>query len=66
MTKKRIFISGVAGFLGSYLADTMIAEGHEVIGCDNMIGGYLDNVPKEVEFYQEDCCNFEAMKTDRE
>lgn len=55
MTKKpKIFISGVAGFLGSHLADKFIAEGYKVAGCDNLIGGYLDNVPSEVEFYQYD------------
>lgn len=52
---KKIFISGVAGFLGSHLAESFLAEGHEVVGCDNMIGGYLDNVPSSVEFHQVDC-----------
>ena len=52
---KRIFISGVAGFLGSHLADHMLALGHEVVGNDNMIGGYPDNVPDGVEFEQLDC-----------
>ena len=51
----KIFISGVAGFLGSYLADKLINEGHYVVGCDNLIGGYLDNVHEDVEFYQYDC-----------
>lgn len=55
MEKKRIFISGVAGFLGSHLADRFIEQGHQVVGCDNLIGGYLDNVPNQVEFYQYDC-----------
>ena len=41
----RVFISGVAGFLGSHLADAFLDDGHEVVGVDNMIGGYLDNVP---------------------
>lgn len=50
----KIFISGVAGFLGSHIADRMIQDGHEVIGCDNLIGGYLDNVPKGVKFYEQD------------
>ncbi len=59
--KEVIFISGVAGFLGSHLADAYIKEGHKVIGCDNFIGGYLDNVPKEVEFYQYDCNFFNSM-----
>ena len=58
----RIFVSGVAGFLGSHLADAFIAEGHGVIGCDNMIGGDLHNVPGNVEFHQVDCNQFETMK----
>lgn len=57
----KIFITGVAGFLGSHLADAMLAEGHEVIGCDNLIGGYLDNVPDGVEFYQVDCQYLNTM-----
>jgi len=61
MDKKTIFISGVAGFLGSHLADRFVAQGHRVIGCDNLIGGYLDNVPSEVEFYQYDCNYLNSM-----
>jgi UDP-glucose 4-epimerase len=48
----KIFISGVAGFLGSHIADRMLAAGHEVVGVDNLLGGYLDNVPKDVIFLQ--------------
>jgi UDP-glucose 4-epimerase len=51
----RIFISGIAGFLGSHLADAFLSDGHSVIGIDNMIGGELDNVPEKAEFYQIDC-----------
>ena len=57
-----IFISGIAGFLGSHLADKLISIGHIVSGCDNLIGGYLDNVPKKVKFYQADCNDFLLMK----
>jgi len=60
--KQRIFISGVAGFLGSHLADAFLADGHEVIGNDSMIGGYLDNVPDGVEFYQFDCNDFDKLR----
>ncbi|MBT4446748.1 NAD-dependent epimerase/dehydratase family protein [archaeon] len=59
--KKRIFITGVAGFLGSHLADALLKQGHEVVGCDNLIGGYMDNVPDEVEFYQVDCRYLNTM-----
>ena len=51
----KIFITGVAGFLGSHLADRMIDLGHQVVGVDSLIGGYRDNVPTEVDFYIGDC-----------
>ena len=57
----RIFITGVAGFLGSHLADRMISLGHTVVGNDILLGGYIDNVPDGVEFYQVDCCDLEKM-----
>lgn len=58
----RIFITGIAGFLGSHLADAMLAEGHEVAGCDNLIGGYRDNVPEGADFHETDCNELEKMK----
>lgn len=57
----KIFITGIAGFLGSHLADAMLSEGHEVIGCDSLIGGYLDNVPDGAEFFQVDCKYLNTM-----
>jgi UDP-glucose 4-epimerase len=59
---QRIFISGVAGFLGSHLADAFLADGHEVVGIDNMVGGDLDNVPGAVEFHQVDCNDFDRVR----
>lgn len=40
----RALITGVAGFLGSHLADKLLAEGHEVVGLDNLITGAPDNI----------------------
>ena len=57
----KIFISGIAGFLGSHLANSFLRDGHEVVGCDSLIGGELDNVPAEAEFYQYDCCYRNSM-----
>jgi UDP-glucose 4-epimerase len=57
----KIFITGIAGFLGSHLADRMIELGHEVYGNDTLIGGYRDNVPKKAKFYVVDCCDIEKM-----
>jgi len=58
----RIFITGVAGFLGSHLADAMLADGHTVVGIDSLIGGELDNVPAAVSFHQIDCNDFERVR----
>lgn len=59
----RIMISGIAGFLGSHLADKFLAQGHEVLGVDNLIGGYMSNVPFGVKFFEYDCGNLEAMNS---
>ena len=61
--KKKVFVTGVAGFLGSHLAEKLVNLGHEVIGIDNMLGGYEDNVPKNIEFHKGDCCDFEKIQS---
>jgi dTDP-glucose 4,6-dehydratase len=40
----RVLITGSAGFLGSHLTDALIAEGHSVIGVDNLCTGSLENI----------------------
>lgn len=40
----RILITGAAGFLGSHLSDRFLAEGHQVIGMDNLLTGNTDNI----------------------
>lgn len=56
-----IFISGVAGFLGSHLADAFLKEGHSVFGCDNLSGGYPENVSPLVDWKVADCCDLSSM-----
>ena len=58
----KALVTGVAGFMGSHLADALINQGYEVIGIDNLIGGYEDNVPKEVDFKIVDLGDFDAVK----
>ena len=58
----KVFVSGAAGFLGSHLADAVIEDGHEVAGCDNMIGADLNNLPEGIQFEEADCCDVDAMK----
>ena len=61
--KKRVLITGAAGFLGSHLSDRFIHEGFYVIGMDNLITGSLDNIEhlmpnKDFEFYHHDVSSF--------
>lgn len=42
--KRRILITGGAGFLGSHLVDRFIAEGYQVIVMDNLLTGHIENI----------------------
>lgn len=52
-----VLITGVAGLLGSRLADYLISQNIEVIGIDNLSGGYVDNINPKVIFYNMDLQN---------
>ena len=61
--KKKVLITGAAGFLGSHLCDRFIAEGCEVIGMDNLITGDLKNIEHlfklpEFQFHHHDVTKF--------
>jgi len=57
----RVLIAGAAGFLGSHLTDALIAEGHSVLGVDNLCTGSLRNL-RQLEheskfvFLEQDIC----------
>jgi len=61
--KKRVLITGAAGFLGSHLCDRFLAEGYHVIGMDNLITGNIKNIEhlfpsKNFEYYHHDVSRF--------
>ncbi len=63
MSKKRVLITGAAGFLGSHLCDRFIKEGYSVIAMDNLITGDLRNIEhlfpsEDFEFYHHDVTKF--------
>ena len=52
----KIFITGIAGFLGANLAEYYLSKKYKVSGCDNLIGGTLDNVDvSKINFFKADC-----------
>ena len=60
---KKTLITGAAGFLGSHLCDRFIAEGHHVIGMDNLITGDIKNIEhlfhlERFEFFHHDVTKF--------
>jgi dTDP-glucose 4,6-dehydratase len=61
--KKRVLITGAAGFLGSHLCDKFIDAGYSVIGMDNLITGDLKNIQhlfkhSNFDFYHHDVSKF--------
>jgi len=69
MDKKRVLITGAAGFLGSHLCDRFIKEGYHVIGMDNLITGDLRNIEhlfklEDFEFYHHDVSKFVHVSGD--
>jgi dTDP-glucose 4,6-dehydratase len=63
MARRRVLVTGGAGFLGSHLCDRFIAEGYHVIAMDNLITGSLENIEhlfklEQFEFYHHDVSKF--------
>lgn len=57
----QIFVTGIAGFLGSHIAEEMVRDGHAVCGVDNLIGGYSDNVPLGASFTKLDLMDLDGL-----
>ncbi len=50
----RVFVTGGAGFIGSHVAQALLANGHRVTVLDNLTTGHRDRVPKGAEFIRGD------------
>ncbi len=58
---KIYLITGGAGFIGTNLAERLVAEGKQVIVVDDLSGGKSERLPKEVIFHKLDICNHDAL-----
>jgi UDP-glucuronate decarboxylase len=68
-SRKRILVTGGAGFLGSHLIDRLIAQGHEVICADNLFTGAKRNIEHlhanpRFEFLRHDVINPLKLEVD--
>jgi len=50
VNKKKLLITGVAGFIGSKVASRFISEGFDVFGIDDLSKGKIQNIPKGIDF----------------
>lgn len=62
MSRRRAVITGVAGFIGSHLADALLERGYSVIGIDNLLTGDIANIShlrnRDFEFIKHDVTNY--------
>ena len=47
-----VLVTGAAGFIGSHVAEALAGHGREVVGLDDLSGGFAENVPRGVAFHQ--------------
>jgi len=55
--KRKILVTGGAGFIGSHLVDALIEKGHKVVVVDNLSTGKKENINKKAKFYKIDICS---------
>ena len=61
-SRKRVLVTGGAGFLGSHLIDRLLDQGHEVLCVDNLFTGAKENIAHlradpHFEFLRHDICD---------
>jgi UDP-glucose 4-epimerase len=54
-------VTGAAGFIGSHVVDSLIAEGHSVVALDDLSGGFTENVNPKAIFIEASCTDHERI-----
>lgn len=58
---EKVLVTGVAGFIGSYVASRFLREGYSVIGVDDLSNGRIENVPAGVDFIRGDLAKLSTL-----
>ena len=61
----KILVTGAAGLVGSHLCDSLLAQGHTVIGIDNLSYGNKGNLPKSMQLIEDDVQNINTYHTEK-
>lgn len=62
IVEMRVLITGGAGFIGSHVADHVLAGGHDVAVLDDLSSGRRENLPNAAHFYEADICDLDAVQ----
>lgn len=58
-----VLVTGAAGFIGSHLTRDLVSSGgYKVVALDDLSGGYLENIPKEVTFFKASINDYEFLE----
>jgi UDP-glucose 4-epimerase len=59
--RKKVLVTGGAGFIGSWLVDEIVDRGHNVVSVDDLSGGFQSNVNKKCKFIKVDLRNYQKV-----
>ena len=56
-----VFVTGAAGYIGSFASRTLIGAGHKVIAYDNLTTGFRESLPENISFVEGDIRNSQLL-----
>ena len=62
VVKSKVLVTGAAGFIGAHVAGECLRQGFDVVGVDDLSGGFLENVPPGARFLQASVTDDAAME----